>query len=603
MKMYSRLALAVAALHAGEGHAIGLGELQLQSALNQPLQAVIHLQDSEGLAPPDIRVSLADADAFARTGIDRPFFLTDLRFTPVRAGQELVIRVESNRPIREPYLNFLVQIDRGNGALLREYTLLLDPPLYAPEPVIASVPDAVSVSSSRAGEGPLATPRQAGARPAPARALSSLQPQPGADRYQTRAGDSLWQVARATRLAPSVGIDEQMDAILALNADAFINGDPGLLRAGQELVLPTAQQVGLPSPAEPQPRSEPASGHGAVAVSAAELAGRVSIEEPKVHALTAEAEAMQQRLDILENRFQGLLGELEARDVQIASLQAELEIMRQARDTTEASVPEETGPQGSPVAVGVADKPFAPGAIESMADMAPEATEKTLVSRGWPLVLALLLMLAGGSWLRSRREAEEEHEQEFILRPVAPVPKPVAVPGSRTVDPLAGVELYLTYGRYAEARLMLDKAIAAEPGRIDLRMRMLDVLAELGDVGQFLEHEREALVRGADRRQIDQLKARHPRLLEGAWRETVEQLDEPLPLMPAGSGMLDLDDFELDPSWDLFDDLPGRGSRRREELYLLQENFESNLQDFPEVGELDDNVVSQFQERRDRSNG
>ena len=67
--------------------------------------------------------------------------------------------------------------------------------------------------------------------------------------------------------------------------------------------------------------------------------------------------------------------------------------------------------------------------------------------------------------------------------------------------------------------------------------------------------------------------------------------------------MLDLDDFELDPSWDLFDDLPGSGSRRREELYLLQENFESNLQDFPEVGELDDNAVSQFQERRDRSNG
>ena len=125
MNAQRRLALglvSLSAFYAGSGLALGLGELQLQSALNQPLQATIRVHDSQGLNPTDIRVALADAETFARVGMERPFFLTDLRFTPTLVDQQLVIRVDSSRPVNEPYLNFLVQLTRANGSLLREYT-------------------------------------------------------------------------------------------------------------------------------------------------------------------------------------------------------------------------------------------------------------------------------------------------------------------------------------------------------------------------------------------------------------------------------------------------------------------------------------------------
>src|SRR5690606_32799263 len=98
----------LAALYAGSSHALGLGELQLESALSQPLRGVITLHGAQGLTPADVRISLADAEAFARVGIERPHFLTDLRFTPVMLNQQLAVRVESSRPVNEPYLNFLV---------------------------------------------------------------------------------------------------------------------------------------------------------------------------------------------------------------------------------------------------------------------------------------------------------------------------------------------------------------------------------------------------------------------------------------------------------------------------------------------------------------
>ncbi|CEA05588.1 Motility protein FimV [Pseudomonas saudimassiliensis] len=127
----------LAALYAGASHALGLGEMRLESALHQPLSAIIEVHGAEGLAPTDIVVTLADAATFARVGVERPYFLSDLRFTPVVVNSQLAVRVESSRPVNEPYLNFLVQLHRPSGLLLREYTVLLDPPMYRPAPVLA----------------------------------------------------------------------------------------------------------------------------------------------------------------------------------------------------------------------------------------------------------------------------------------------------------------------------------------------------------------------------------------------------------------------------------------------------------------------------------
>lgn len=130
----------LAALYVGVSNALGLGQILLDSSLNQPLSATIQLQDGQGLSASDVIVSLAEPDAFEKAGIDRPFFLTDLRFVPVVENSRLFIRVESTRPIREPYLNFLVELRRPGGRILREYTVLLDPPLYEPQRASLAAP-------------------------------------------------------------------------------------------------------------------------------------------------------------------------------------------------------------------------------------------------------------------------------------------------------------------------------------------------------------------------------------------------------------------------------------------------------------------------------
>jgi pilus assembly protein FimV len=108
--------------------ALGLGEITLHSALNQPLRADIALVDATGLEENELSVSLATADEFSRAGVDRVVFLNNLRFTPILRGSRRLIQVTSSKPVSEPFLNFLVQLNRPNGRLLREYTVLIDPP-------------------------------------------------------------------------------------------------------------------------------------------------------------------------------------------------------------------------------------------------------------------------------------------------------------------------------------------------------------------------------------------------------------------------------------------------------------------------------------------
>ena len=108
--------------------ALGLGEISLHSALNQPLMAEIALLDAQALAEGELSVGLATADEFKRAGIERPGLLDDLRFTPVLRGERSVIRVTSNKPVNEPFLNFLLQLDQPQGRVVREYTVLIDPP-------------------------------------------------------------------------------------------------------------------------------------------------------------------------------------------------------------------------------------------------------------------------------------------------------------------------------------------------------------------------------------------------------------------------------------------------------------------------------------------
>jgi len=151
--------------------ALGLGGITLHSALNQPLSADIALVDVGGLEEGELSVSLATADEFSRAGVERVFFLNNLKFTPILRGNRNLIRVTSSKAVKEPFLNFVVQLNQPNGRLLREYTVLIDPPgtpgiePVADEPVAEALPSAFpAVKPASAPAAPVKKP--AAAQPA-----------------------------------------------------------------------------------------------------------------------------------------------------------------------------------------------------------------------------------------------------------------------------------------------------------------------------------------------------------------------------------------------------------------------------------------------------
>src|SRR5690606_2313940 len=116
----------------GLASALGVGDYQLKSYLNQPFEMEVELIDARDLAPEEVLVALASQQEFDAVGIERSYFLTDLEFEVTLDGQGGgTLRVYSTQPVREPCLSFLVEFLWPTGRLMREYTVLLDPPSYA----------------------------------------------------------------------------------------------------------------------------------------------------------------------------------------------------------------------------------------------------------------------------------------------------------------------------------------------------------------------------------------------------------------------------------------------------------------------------------------
>jgi pilus assembly protein FimV len=233
--------------------ALGLGDISLRSSLNEPLDASIEIYDVQGLQAAEIMVSLADAQDFQRVGVERFFFLTDLRFEVVfGAGGTRSIRVRSGQPITEPYVNFLVEVLWPSGRMLKEYTLLLDPPTFSPTPAPAvAAPAATEPGESDAGrvQRPADPVVSTGTHVAMPSTRPPAQPSPldqgvvGGEYRMTDRNDTLWGIALRTRPSSAVSINQHMLALQRLNPRAFLHGNINLLMAGYSLRLPSEAEA------------------------------------------------------------------------------------------------------------------------------------------------------------------------------------------------------------------------------------------------------------------------------------------------------------------------------------------------------------------------
>ncbi len=232
---------ALAALNAAQVKALGLGDITVHSALNQPLNAEINLLQLRELSNSQIIAGLANADDFYLAGVKPTAILTDINFQLEVKNGKGVIRLTSREPIKEPFLNFLVEVNWPSGRLVREYTLLLDPPVFSAKDLMPrSAPVAPTATSVTARP----SAQNAVAAAAPGGAGSNVQGQPAAgSQYFVDAHDTLWNVALKTRPDRSITPQQMMLAIQRTNPDAFINNNINRLKSGVVLNIPTKQQL------------------------------------------------------------------------------------------------------------------------------------------------------------------------------------------------------------------------------------------------------------------------------------------------------------------------------------------------------------------------
>jgi pilus assembly protein FimV len=232
---------------------LGLGDIELQSALNQPFEAEIALTSATAEELEGLRASLASPETYERYGLDRPFELSSLQFRVTRNGAgRNVIRVTSPRPIVDPFLTMLVEVTWPRGRSLREYTVLLDPPLFTPE--IGAEPP-VRQAQTSSGQGAAAggaiarAPQPApsagagvqGSSPAPAAARAPASASPGGSYGPVRNAETLWSIA--TSLRPNdVTVNQMMLALYEANPTAF-DGNMNLLRRGATLTVPERDRL------------------------------------------------------------------------------------------------------------------------------------------------------------------------------------------------------------------------------------------------------------------------------------------------------------------------------------------------------------------------
>ncbi len=604
-------------LLAGQASALGVGDITLHSALNQPLDADIELLDVGDLGADEIEVRLAGADVFAAAGVERLQFLNELRFSPVlqgRGGNR--IHVSSSRPVQEPYLNFLVEVARPNGRIVREFTVLLDPLGYTPRMLPAA---RSGIEPQRQSSTPAPAPRSAAAVVDPA----LLEP---GDEYLARPNDNLWAISGRLRGAGNADRAQLMEALYQLNPQAFVNADRHRLKAGARLRLPAGYQPERGAPGavkEAAVEVLPPADAAVVENAPAALVEAQRQADAEAEALARQREELSQRMDDLQRQLQALQEQLQQRDHQVAELQQQLARRQAVR------------PAAPPPAA----------AAPSVAQPVETPTDSQYWR--WMIVLLLVLALLGVLLLRRRREEApvpavepkrrvalnlplrraprppaaapapakvEEQARPPVAAPSSPPPSPPPAPAAApraamaAADKLDGADIYIAYGRYGQARDLLRQVLAEQPQRLSARMKLLLVLAELGDAAGFDALAEETLASGGNLEAIDELRGRYPALLQMPATETPaattkddDWSDLPLAESPVlqqpdatsgadGFGDLNLD---LDLDWGALEnpldnpDLPRRAAAGKAEPAEEPLAFESNLHELPDVAEYE----------------
>lgn len=475
-----KLAIALSAclgMASGGVYALGMGEIQVNTSLNEPLDAKIKLFSATPAELDSLKVQMASQEVFSRMGLDRMPVLRDLNFELVTTGDGApYIKVFSSKAVKEPFLDFILAVNWASGQMMREYTLLLDPPVFEQEPQVARVDAATTQPAQIVREQPAATRQPSITAP------GSYGP--------TNRTDTLWTVAQKMRPDASVSVPQMMIALLKENPEAFEDGNINNLKAGyilrqpdmavitaltkqqaaaesnrqyqqwqadrqapaapsgrqQRVAAPApsapAEQVASPAaapptasaPAEPQARLQLLSpdeearirsgvGSGTEGAASESLRQQLAIAQETAEATRQENADLRSRLEALEKQLQSVQKLITLRDDTLGALQADAQ---QAEAPQAATATAEAGAEAQPGTDAQAqdeDTAAAPPASQPASQTAQAqgslldeilANPTYLYAAGGGLVVLLLLVM-----LIMRRRRQDDEGDFTVMTPVA----------------------------------------------------------------------------------------------------------------------------------------------------------------------------------------
>jgi len=486
-------------------HALGLGELASKSALNQNFDGDIMLLSVRPEELDGVRVKLADVESFKRAGVERPFYLSLLKFEPslTRKGNP-VIRVSSDFPIREPFINFLIEVNWPNGRLMREYTVLLDPPTTTRRrpPKIAPVV-----------KKPKAAPAPAKAAPAPVRQTAAptpvSAPSVSTDGYEygaVVANETAWSIAKKVRPA-GVSMEQMMMALLNANQHAFVDGNINRLRKGRILRVPSLAEIKelsrqqarqayreqqdawltrrnekLQSEAEktssdgvseaadaaateetdqlriatPRPDGKGEAGAGdddALSPTSSDLKSRLIVARENAETSRQESEALRTQVDDLQARLENMQKLLSLKDDQLAQIQERI-MTAEAADPAVTETPATVTDEAAPTEASVEE---AQEVVESAEppEMVAAETEDYRIADIAPQVDPDLIVMGGATQPADSEvlETAQQIEPEAIVEQAAEE----ATTAAETV-----VEELIVAGGAVEAEIVIEEAPVGE---------------------------------------------------------------------------------------------------------------------------------------------
>ena len=233
-------AVASVGLYAPDASALALGRITVQSALGEPLRAEIDLPQITAAEADTLKATTASPEVFRSQGMEYTQTMNSLRIQLQRRPDgTAVLRLSSDRPVNDPFLDLVLDANWGSGRIVRSYTMLFDPPaMRRAAPAVTASPQisAPAAQPAPAVRAPRASDAQAAA-PAP-RPSAPPAPRPApADGVKVQAGDTAGRIANAHRPA-NVSLDQMLVAMMRANPDAFIQGNVNRLKAGAVLQMP-----------------------------------------------------------------------------------------------------------------------------------------------------------------------------------------------------------------------------------------------------------------------------------------------------------------------------------------------------------------------------